>query len=378
MNFKEIFTNSVSRVFTAGSNRTVRAWVLLLSALLVVTILSADPSFEAFAEGSSGRASGADAAARDVTGQATDVAVQGASVTPATGDVTGSATGVTGSAAGGTGGAVGEGEPATTSSRLPAGYPLAYGAFTASDAWFTPAYGAFTTRYTAKMYLPGTKILRVQAVRPYLDRTKPMVALTFDDGPAQYTERIVALLREYGCRATFCVLGDRVRPQKKRVRLIAAQGSELVGHSWDHKNLTKLSKKKVRAELKKTNDAIRAITGVQPTMHRPPYGAFDKTVLKISKKQKLALLTWSVDTYDWKLRDSKKLFEVIKKSVKPDQIILMHDIHEQTAESMKLVIPWLIEQGYQPVTVSELFYYRGIKVKPGKVYNDGVNEKAAR
>jgi peptidoglycan/xylan/chitin deacetylase (PgdA/CDA1 family) len=221
------------------------------------------------------------------------------------------------------------------------------------------------------MYLPGTKIIRVQAVRPYLDRTKPMIALTFDDGPAQYTERIVALLDQYDCRATFCVVGNRVKAGKKRVRQIAAQGSEVVGHSWDHKDLTKITKKQVRSELKKTNDAIRAITGARPTMYRPPYGAFNKTVRKVSKKQKLALLTWSVDTNDWKLRNAKKLFNVIKKQAKADEIILMHDIHEPTADAMDLVIPWLIEQGYEPVTVTELFYYKGIKVKPGKVYNDG-------
>jgi peptidoglycan/xylan/chitin deacetylase (PgdA/CDA1 family) len=248
---------------------------------------------------------------------------------------------------------------------------VTYGAFTASDAKLIPisAYAAFTASDAATMYLPGTDILRVQPIRTYLDRTKPMIALTFDDGPAQYTERIVELLRSYGCRATFCVLGEKVKGQADRVRMVAAQGSELVGHSWDHQSLPGLPKKGIRKELKKTNNAIRAVTGVSPAMHRPPYGAIDEKVRSASKQQKLAILTWSFDTYDWKLRDAEKLFKRIKRKAGDGQIILMHDIHEPTAESMEKTIPWLVEQGYELVTVSELFYYKGVRPKPGKVYN---------
>jgi peptidoglycan/xylan/chitin deacetylase (PgdA/CDA1 family) len=222
------------------------------------------------------------------------------------------------------------------------------------------------------MYLPGTETIRLRSIRTYLDRDKPMIALTFDDGPSQYTEGIVTLLGRYGSRATFCVLGNRVKPQAERVRSIAAQGSEVVGHSWDHKNLTAISKKKIRRELLKTNKAITAVTGVTPTMYRPPYGAHDKKVRKISKKLHLALLTWSFDTKDWELRDEKKIFKRVKKAVAGDQIILMHDIHEKTADAMGRVIPWLVGHDYELVTVSELMYYKGIKVKPGKVYNDGI------
>ncbi|MDR1291835.1 MAG: polysaccharide deacetylase family protein [Clostridiales Family XIII bacterium] len=234
------------------------------------------------------------------------------------------------------------------------------------------AYGAFTSSYAAAMYLPGTNTIRVQPIRTYLDRSKPMIALTFDDGPSQYTEHIVELLDRYDCRATFCVIGNRVGPQKGRVRAVAAQGSEVVGHSWDHKNLTSLSKKKIRRELKKTNQAIKSVTGVRPAMYRPPYGAYDEKVRKASKKLHLALLTWSYDTKDWKSLDPKKVYGRIKKHAEGDQILLMHDIHESTAIAMDKVIPWLVGQGYELVTVSELMYYKGIDIKPGIVYNDGI------
>jgi peptidoglycan/xylan/chitin deacetylase (PgdA/CDA1 family) len=246
------------------------------------------------------------------------------------------------------------------------------GAITTAGLLPASTYGAFAPSSAATMYLPNTDIIRIQSVRPYLDPAKPMVALTFDDGPSQYTERIVALLNKYNCRATFCVLGNRVKPQIERARAIAAQGSEIVGHSWDHKKLTNLSKKKMRLELSKTNNVIESVTGVKPVMYRPPYGASDKKLRKVSKKQRLALLTWSVDTIDWKLLDAKKVFKRVQRDAGNDKIILMHDIYETTADAMGQVIPWLEDQGYELVTVSELMYYRGIKIKPGRIYNDGV------
>jgi peptidoglycan/xylan/chitin deacetylase (PgdA/CDA1 family) len=262
--------------------------------------------------------------------------------------------------------------PDMTSTQAATGTPAATNAPAATSAAILTTYGAFSSSCAATMYLPGTNIIRIQPIRTYLDRSKPMIALTFDDGPSQYTEHIVELLDRYGCRATFCVLGNRVRPQTDRVRAVAAQGSEVIGHSWDHKKLTALPKKKIRWELKRTNYAIRSVTGVRPTMYRPPYGAYDKKVCKVSKKLNLALLTWSLDTKDWRSLDPKRVYIRIKKYAERDQILLMHDIHESTAEAMDKVIPWLVGRGYELVTVSELMYYKGIDIEPGRIYNDGL------
>jgi peptidoglycan/xylan/chitin deacetylase (PgdA/CDA1 family) len=230
-------------------------------------------------------------------------------------------------------------------------------------------YAAFTSSFAATLYLPGTDLIRPQSVRTYLDRSKPMVALTFDDGPSQYTEHVVDLLETYDCRATFCMLGERIKAQTDRTRRVAAQGSQIVGHSWDHQSFTAISKKKVKRQLQKTDDAIKAITGEKPKMYRPPYGAINKSVRKISKKQRLSMLMWSVDTLDWKYRNEAKILKKIQKDVADGKIILLHDIHETTTNSMDSVIPWLQSAGYELVTVAELMYYRGDTVKPGQVYN---------
>jgi peptidoglycan/xylan/chitin deacetylase (PgdA/CDA1 family) len=232
-------------------------------------------------------------------------------------------------------------------------------------------YAAFTSSFASTLYLPGTDLIRLQPIRTYLDRSKPMVALTFDDGPAQYTEHVVDLLEKYDCRATFCMLGERIKAQTDRVRRVAAQGSQIVGHSWDHKSFTAIPKKKVKRQLQKTDDAIKAITGEKPKMYRPPYGAIDKGVRKASKKQRLAMLMWSIDTLDWKYRNEKKILKKIQKDVADGKIILLHDIHETTANAMDSVIPWLQSAGYELVTVAELMYYRGDTVKPGQTYNGG-------
>ncbi|MDR1043145.1 MAG: polysaccharide deacetylase family protein [Clostridiales Family XIII bacterium] len=351
-----------------NENRRSVAFVVIVSLLLAVIVTGCsntrDESVMANVTG----------AAVDVSPTSTGDAEPGEPATDASGG------GVTGPESVTTGIAIATTDAAspTGSAQVAPGATDATGApgTTSMPAATSPAilttYGAFTSSYAATMYLPGTKMIRIQPIRTYLDRSKPMIALTFDDGPSQYTGHIVELLAKYDCRATFCVLGNRVKPQADRVRAVAAQGSEVMGHSWDHKNLTALSKKKIRRELKRTNYAIKSVTGVRPTMYRPPYGAYDKEVLKVSKKLNLALLTWSLDTKDWKSLDPKRVYIRIKKYAERDQILLMHDIHESTAEAMDKVIPWLVNQGYELVTVSELMYYKDIKIKPGKIYNDGL------
>jgi peptidoglycan/xylan/chitin deacetylase (PgdA/CDA1 family) len=211
----------------------------------------------------------------------------------------------------------------------------------------------------------------ISGIRMDLDPDKPMIALTFDDGPTVHTEELVTLLEKHEGRATFCMVGNRIEKQADRVRMAADQGSQIIGHSWDHKQLTDLSKKKISSELKKTNDAIEKITGVRPVLYRPPYGAINDKVKEISKEENLSMLTWSLDSKDWASRDAKKIYKRIKNKTKDGQIVLLHDLHSETVDAMKKAIPWLIEEGYQLVTVEELFYYRDVEVKPGETYNHG-------
>ncbi|MDR0840215.1 MAG: polysaccharide deacetylase family protein [Christensenellaceae bacterium] len=199
----------------------------------------------------------------------------------------------------------------------------------------------------------------------------PMVALTFDDGPSGTTERILALLRQYNARATFCLVGNRINNRKDTVLQIYAQGSEVSNHTWEHAKLTNLSHDEIRKQIKSTSDAVKAITGQPTTFLRPPYGSVNDTVKSVAKELGMAIVTWSIDTEDWKTRNSDKTYQRIMDQVKDGSIILCHDLFSETGDAMERVIPALIEQGYQLVTVTELLTYGGNTVQAGAVYKRG-------
>ena len=206
-----------------------------------------------------------------------------------------------------------------------------------------------------------------------IDPNKPIIALTFDDGPGKATEQILDILEDNDARATFCVLGNRVAKNSDTVLRAFQNGNEIVGHSWDHKDLTKLNYAGIKKQLEDTNNAIFDITGIMPAFHRPPYGATNNNVKKASEELSLAMLYWSVDPYDWKTKDAQAIYDDIMGSVKNGSIILCHDIHESTGEAMEMIIPALIEQGYQLVTVSELLNYGENIVESGQLYRKAEN-----
>ena len=123
----------------------------------------------------------------------------------------------------------------------------------------------------------------------------------------------------------------------------------------------------MKSEFSKTNKAIYNSIGEYPTVFRPPYGETDKFVNKMSK---LPVILWTVDTLDWKYRNGKKVFNSVKKSGNLDgDIILLHSIHNSTADATEMLIPWLKEKGYQLVTISELVKYKTDKnLVDSKVY----------
>lgn len=200
---------------------------------------------------------------------------------------------------------------------------------------------------------------------------RPMaVALTFDDGPSRdNTDNILEVLRAYDAHATFFVVGNRVRVDADILQREIEAGCEVASHTWDHPQLSKISWKKVQKQLKMTNDIVKECgNGYKIKLLRPPYGAISQTM---RDKLKMPMILWSLDTLDWKSRDAKKVFKVVKKEVKDGDIILMHDIHASTAEAVKTVVPWLQEQGYDVLTVSELMERKGKKMVNGKAYTDG-------
>lgn len=201
-----------------------------------------------------------------------------------------------------------------------------------------------------------------------IDPEKPMVALTFDDGPyPPVTKRILETLEKYDGRATFFVMGNRMDLYSDTAKLVFDAGNQLGNHTFSHKDLTKLDKKGIKYEVEHSNDCINKVAEVGDAFLRPPYGAKSENV---SQNVKVPMIAWSVDTLDWKSRDKNAVFEEVKKTVKDGDIILMHDLYPSTADAVEMIVPWLVKEGYQIVTVKEMFEAKGIEIEAGKIYHN--------
>ena len=211
---------------------------------------------------------------------------------------------------------------------------------------------------------------------------KKHVALTFDDGPnADTTKIVLEALKKNNCRATFFIVGKNVNSKTNAlVKMEKDLGCELGNHSFDHARLpgliteeeveseeseasgepeVKLNTEAAQAELDKTDEAVKAAAGVRPTVCRAPYGEWSDAVLSLMNRPHIL---WSLDTLDWKYRDTERLIEVVRDSRQDGDIILMHDIHETTANAIDQICQDLTEDGYETVTVTELAAINGISL----------------
>ena len=202
-----------------------------------------------------------------------------------------------------------------------------------------------------------------------IDPEKPMVALTFDDGPSKHTARLLDLFATHGGKGTFFVVGNLLDGRSEVLQRMAAEGHEMGGHSWNHRQLTKLSTGELTDQLMTTRAKIYEITGVDSTLIRPPYGSYNDQVKSVCKDLGIYMANWSLDTLDWKYKDANVIYNTIMKDVKDGDIILCHDLHGTTVDAMERVIPDLIEKGYQLVTVTELLSYGGKEISPGSIYH---------
>ena len=202
-----------------------------------------------------------------------------------------------------------------------------------------------------------------------INPNKKMVALTYDDGPyTPVTNQILDVLEEYNGRATFFVVGSRVNTYKDCIKREASLGCEIGNHTYNHTILTSVSASTIKSEIADTNAAVKNITGQAPKIVRTPGGAVNSTV---KANVKYPMFNWSVDTLDWKYRNSSSVVSSIKNNVRDGSIVLMHDLYGSTGTATEQIVPWLVKNGYQLVTVSELMAVKGIDVQKGQLYNNG-------
>lgn len=192
------------------------------------------------------------------------------------------------------------------------------------------------------------------------------VALTFDDGPAPNTQRVLAALAEVNARATFFMTGQMAETNPEAVAEVAAAGHELGNHGYSHTDFTELSSSELDSELSRTASAIESATGQQPSMARPPYGSVNA---EVNQAAGLPMIMWSLDSRDWQHRSPSDTHQRVLDEVEPGAIVLLHDLEGSTADAAPLIVRDLLAKGYHLVTVSELLGHSG---QPGQVYHKGL------
>ena len=204
-----------------------------------------------------------------------------------------------------------------------------------------------------------------EAAGRVIDPARPMVALTFDDGPyAPVGNQIMDCLAEYGGKATFFVVGNRCASYGEEMRRMAAEGHEIGNHTYEHRYLDKLGAADIQYQINKGNEAIAAASGVSPTLVRLPGGRKNDTVMA---NVPMPMIMWTIDTLDWKTKNAQNTVDTVLNQVRDGDIVLMHELYGASGQAAPQLIPELTRRGYQLVTVSEMAQYRG-GLQPGQIY----------
>jgi len=184
----------------------------------------------------------------------------------------------------------------------------------------------------------------------------PYIAMTFDDGPSdKLTPKLLDILAAHHIKATFFVVGQNAADYPEILKRALKEGHEIANHSWSHPNFAKMSDEAVRRELKRTDDAITAACGERPTLLRPPYGSITARQKRwIHEEFGYRIILWDVDPLDWKRPGPKVVTSRILKETRSGSIVLSHDIHPGTIESVPETLKQLEAKGFKFVTVSEL------------------------
>ena len=191
-------------------------------------------------------------------------------------------------------------------------------------------------------------------------------ALTFDDGPSSTnTPKVLNSLMETGATATFFVIGNRIAEYDYLVQREHDEGHAIGSHNWHHGNVTKSSKASLRAMPEKVNKALIKVIGIPVRYDRVPGGRYPAM---IKAKVGWSYIQWSLDTYDWRGRKTSAVMSKVKKAIQDGDIILCHDIKDNTPESTRQMVRYLEENGYMLLTIDELFAKDGVELQPDTVY----------
>lgn len=194
---------------------------------------------------------------------------------------------------------------------------------------------------------------------------RELVALTFDDGPGKYTNRLLDILKENGITATFFIVGSSIHKYPEVLIRMSNEGHDIGLHSYNHDNFSKMSIEEINNDLNKELEEFNNLGIVTNNFVRPPYGSINDD---IKENLDYSFILWSVDTEDWKSRDKDKVISEVNEHIEPGAIILFHDVHESTVDAIEELLPELCKD-YKFVTVSELYELNNIDMEQHKIYS---------
>ncbi|GGF97978.1 polysaccharide deacetylase family protein [Paenibacillus abyssi] len=187
---------------------------------------------------------------------------------------------------------------------------------------------------------------------------KNRIALTFDDGPdPEHTAQILNLLKKHDTKATFFVIGKKLKKHPELGKRIVAEGHDIGNHTYNHPDLAKLSAEEIKEELAKTDRIIKKITGKKPAIFRPPYLSYNDNVLEASRKMGYLTIMRSIETNDYKKPGTDKIVKAVMSKLAPGEIVLMHDSggdRTQTVEAVSIVLKEMKAKNYKCKKISKL------------------------
>lgn len=210
------------------------------------------------------------------------------------------------------------------------------------------------------VYVTGVRSAEVVARKRELpvycvERGDNVISISFDAAwGGDQTLKLLDILDEYEVKTTFFLVDIWTQRFPELVKEIAARGHEIGNHSTSHPQMSKLSREKIKNELKVMSDNAQALTGVRPTLFRPPYGDYNNDVVQVARAEGYEVIQWSVDSLDWKNRGVQDLIEKATKNVKSGDIVLFHNDSKYILDALPTILKSYREQGLTIVPISQI------------------------
>ena len=214
---------------------------------------------------------------------------------------------------------------------------------------------------SANIFADNNRLLPIYCV----ETDKKQVAISFDAAWGNDdTETLINILKEYNVPATFFVVGAWVDKYPESVKALSDAGHQIQNHSNTHPHMPQLSRGQMKDEIESCNNKIEAITGVKPTLLRPPYGDYDNALIETMNELKMYTIQWDVDSLDWKENATPDtIYQKVTNKVKNGSIVLFHNDADHTPEALPNILKTLKEQGYEFVFISDLILKENYEIK---------------